>query len=68
MTWTHQKLVLNSKMFLILYFAIQVYNYSMAVDDVHERLINQEESNFTTIMTKASYAQFYMLSEKFNFT
>jgi hypothetical protein len=68
MTSAHQKLVLNSKMILILHSTIQVYNYSMTVGDVHERLINQEESNFTTIMTKASYSQFYMLSEKFNFT
>jgi hypothetical protein len=39
----------------------------MAVEDVHEHLITREESNFTTIMTKASYAQFYILSEKLNF-
>jgi hypothetical protein len=39
----------------------------MAMDNIHEHLIAQEESNFTTIMTKASYAQFFMLSEKFNF-
>jgi hypothetical protein len=40
----------------------------MAVDDVHRHLITHEESNFTTTMTKTSYAQLCMLSEKFNFT
>jgi hypothetical protein len=45
-----------------------VYNYSKAVDDIHEHLTTHEESNFTTIMTKTSYAQLCMLRDKFNFT
>jgi hypothetical protein len=50
------------------YSGVQVFNYSMVVDNIHEHLITHEESNFTTRMTKASYAQLFMLSEIFNFT
>jgi hypothetical protein len=53
---------------LHVYPGVQVYNYSMLVDDIHEHLITHDESNFTTIMTKASYAQLFMLGEMFNFT
>jgi hypothetical protein len=45
-----------------------VFNYSVIVDDIHKHLINHAEGNFTTFMTKASYAQLLMLAEKFNFT
>jgi hypothetical protein len=40
----------------------------MAVDDIHEHLTTHEESNFTTFMTKASYAQLVMVADMFNFT
>jgi len=50
------------------YYGVQVYNYSVVVDDIHEHLITHEETNFTTFMTKASYAQLLMLADMFNFT
>ena len=50
------------------YSGVQVFNYSMMVDDIHKHLINHAEGNFTTFMTKASYAQLLMLADKFNFT
>jgi hypothetical protein len=40
----------------------------MVVEDIHAHLVTHEESNFTTRMTKASYAQLVMLTEMFNFT
>jgi hypothetical protein len=50
------------------YSGVQVFNYSVVVDDIHKHLINHGEGNFTTFMTKASYAQLLMLADKFNFT
>jgi hypothetical protein len=50
------------------YSGVQVFNYSMVVDDIHEHLITHEETNFTTFMTKVSYAQLLMLADVFNFT
>ena len=50
------------------YSGVQVFNHSMVVDDIHEHLTTHEESNFTTFMTKASYAQLLMLTDMFNFT
>jgi hypothetical protein len=50
------------------YSWVQVYNYSVVVDDIHEHLINHEETNFTTYMTKVSYAQLVMVGDMFNFT
>jgi hypothetical protein len=38
------------------------------VDNIHEHLTTHEESNFTTFMTKASYAQLLMVADMFNFT
>ena len=46
---------------------VQVFNYMVEVDDIHEHLLTHEESNFTTFMTKASYAQLLMLADVFNF-
>jgi len=51
------------------YYGVQVFNISVVVeDDIHEHLINHEERNFTTYMTKASYAQLLMLADMWNFT
>jgi len=50
------------------YSGLQVYNYSMVVDDIHEHLTTHEESNFTTIMTKISYAQLLFVADMLNFT
>jgi hypothetical protein len=50
------------------YSGVQVFNHSVVVDDIHEHLITHEETNFTTFMTKVSYAQLMMLADMFNFT
>ncbi|PSN29963.1 Ionotropic receptor 75y [Blattella germanica] len=48
--------------------AIATFNPKNGVEDVHAHLIMENEKNFTTIMSKCSYAQTLMLQKKFNFT
>jgi hypothetical protein len=42
--------------------------FNKVVDDIHEHLTTHKVSNFTTFMTKASYAQLLMVAGMFNFT
>ncbi|KAJ9573975.1 hypothetical protein L9F63_008633, partial [Diploptera punctata] len=47
--------------------AIAVFNPGIPVTNLHEHLISREEKNYTTLMTKCSYAQQCMLEKMFNF-